>query len=132
MTRAIKTTRASSTLQDALEIMNRAGIRHLLVMKDGAKGLQEAAIAGILSTRDALDPLVKSPEEGIRLELYLVRDVMTHAPLIVIAPSATLRQAAGVMHAEKISALPVCEAGKVVGILTTDDVLASCSGPACS
>jgi acetoin utilization protein AcuB len=123
MTRAVLTIRASSTLQDALETMSKAGIRHLLVVKDDAEGLNLGSLAGMLSNRDALDPLIRHPEEDVRLELFLVRDVMTRAPLCTVECETTLTHAAALMHGEQISALPVLDGERVVGILTTDDLL---------
>jgi len=51
-----------------------------------------------------------------------VKEVMTWG-VITVKPEAEIRQAAGTMHTNKIGALPVVEHGKVVGMLTGDDVL---------
>ena len=51
----------------------------------------------------------------------LVREWMT-APAIVAAPEMTLPEALHVMAAHHIRRLPVCEQGKLVGIVTRGDL----------
>jgi len=43
--------------------------------------------------------------------------------VITAKPETKIRQAAAMMQSSKIGALPVAEHGKVVGMLTGDDVL---------
>ncbi|MCX8003737.1 MAG: CBS domain-containing protein [Burkholderiaceae bacterium] len=52
----------------------------------------------------------------------LIREVMS-APVVTIAPAATLRQALDVMHLRGIHHLPVCEDGNLVGIVAEHDLL---------
>ena len=52
-----------------------------------------------------------------RITDHMVRHVTT------IAPDATLRKAAGMMAGHAIGSLPVVENGKLIGILTTADLL---------
>ena len=53
----------------------------------------------------------------------IVQDIMT-TDVIIIAPHATIREAAALMHQHTISALPVVDsAGKVVGIVTEIDLI---------
>jgi CBS domain-containing protein len=51
-----------------------------------------------------------------------VRDVMT-APPVTAAPEATLRQAANLMRGRTIGSLLVVENGRLVGVVTTTDLL---------
>jgi nucleotide-binding universal stress UspA family protein len=44
-------------------------------------------------------------------------------PLITVTPSTDIREAARLLRERKIGALPVVEDGKLVGVITTDDVL---------
>jgi CBS domain-containing protein len=50
-----------------------------------------------------------------------IRDLMTGDP-ITIGPDAAVREAATVIRDRDISCLPVCEGGRLVGILTTGDL----------
>jgi CBS domain-containing protein len=43
--------------------------------------------------------------------------------VITVGPQTNIRQAAHLMHEQKIGALPVVDAGRVVGMLTEHDVL---------
>lgn len=51
-----------------------------------------------------------------------VADVMT-ASVTPIAPTATLREAARLMRELNVGVLPVCEAGKPVGLVTDRDLV---------
>lgn len=59
-------------------------------------------------------PLVKSGKA--------IRDIMTDY-VEVVRPSATVKEAAGRMRAFDIGALPVCEDGELVGMITDRDVV---------
>ena len=43
--------------------------------------------------------------------------------LITVTPSTDIREAARLLRERKIGGLPVLEDGKLVGVITTDDVL---------
>ena len=84
----------------------RAGeVGHLIVVQDkrvvGVVARQDVAVAG----------------DGMPVASVMSRDVAT------IAPEATLRRAAGIMHGRAIGCLPVVDDGRVVGIVTTSDLL---------
>ena len=50
-------------------------------------------------------------------------DVMTKAPLVTVAPDATLSDAARLLHDHQIGVLPVVAGDDVVGVLSTADLL---------
>jgi acetoin utilization protein AcuB len=56
------------------------------------------------------------------LRSQTVKDVMTWGT-ISVNPDTLLRAAAGVIHANKIGAVPVVEHDRVIGILAVGDVL---------
>lgn len=92
----------------AFERMRRAKIRHLVV-KDGQK------ILGMLSDRDLAGM-------GSLRQVETVEDVMT-SPAITGSPDLTLRQAANLLRGRTMGCLPIVEDGKIVGIVTTTDLL---------
>ena len=92
----------------AFERMRRARIRHLVV-QDGKK------IVGVLSDRDVAG--VGSPRQ-----VETVEDVMT-SPALSCSPDLTLRKAANLLRGRTMGCLPVVEDGKIVGIVTTTDLL---------
>jgi acetoin utilization protein AcuB len=85
-------------------------IHHLVVMED-------RRVVGILSDRD----LGSSRGELLRKGLK-VRDVMTPHP-IMATPTTDLRRGANLLRGHVIGCLPVVDRGRLLGIVTTADLL---------
>jgi acetoin utilization protein AcuB len=115
----------------AVAVMRERGLRHLPVVD--ARG----DLLGIVTDRDlrsaALGPVAaelggdaagagRLRALGARLDDVPVRRVMTWAAL-TIGPEVLVAQAAAVMTEARVGALPVVEAGRLIGILTEHDVL---------
>jgi acetoin utilization protein AcuB len=100
------------TLQDNLamahEKMITGQFRHLPVVYDGH-------LVGILTDRDLRHYV------GIEARTR-VGTAMTEDPL-TISPMSTVEEAARLLLLRQIGGLPVVEEGKLVGIITTSDVL---------
>jgi acetoin utilization protein AcuB len=96
------------TLAVAKEKMTAGKFRRLPVVQDGV-------LVGILTDRDILRFV--GSEERTRVD-----GAMTETPLTV-SPTTPMEEAVRLMRQHQISGLPVVEAGKVVGILTTSDVM---------
>lgn len=92
----------------AFERMRRGKIRHLVV-QDGKK------IVGVLSDRDV-------GGMGSLRQVETVEDLMT-SPAVTASPGLTLRQAANLLRGRTMGCLPILEDGKLVGIVTTTDLL---------
>jgi acetoin utilization protein AcuB len=110
-----------TTVVDARRIMDDRRIRHLLVTADDR-------LLGIVTDRDIRLNL-PSPATTLSIwELnYLVSkltvgEVMTKS-VMVIDPDRDAAEAAGLLVAEKIGALPVVYGGQLVGIVTETDFL---------
>jgi acetoin utilization protein AcuB len=112
------------SVEVAVQLLRRRGIRHLLVVK-------KDRLVGIISDRDikrALDPQkTRKRVMGIGglfflLEPILVHEIMTRDP-VCIGPNASAQEAASVLVAERFGALPVVEKGRLVGIITETDLL---------
>lgn len=95
-------------LGSALVKMHKGGFRRLPVVK-GEK------LVGIITDRDLR-------EHAGLLERTKTSAAMTH-DLMTVTPRTTLEQAAKLMLSHKISGLPVTDAGRLVGIITTSDIL---------
>lgn len=110
-------------LEDAFETMLREQVRHLLVIEQGE-------LCGVVSDRDLRRPRGQAGRPMSARELFLlaselrVGDVMSERP-ITIGPDDTVSYAAEMMVENKVSCLPVLDAGRVRGILTSDDLLAA-------
>ncbi len=100
------------TVLDALDVMKINSIRHLPVV-DGKK------FVGFVSEFDLREVRLLPLSEDI-----LVRDVMVKDP-VTISPEESLEDAARLIFKHKIGGLPVLENGKLVGVLTSKDILAA-------
>ena len=90
---------------DIMDLMVKRGFRHLIVVNDNQE------IAGIISDRDLVNVAGKSVAEIMTPNPYWV-DAMTPVSIAIT-----------MLVKNRISALPVVLAGKVVGILTRSDLL---------
>jgi acetoin utilization protein AcuB len=122
MTKNPQTIHPNDTLQSALARMEACNSRHLPVVDDTGK------LVGIVSDRDCRLAL-NSPtslrytwQDEEVTNRTSVMAMMTPAP-ITIEQDAPIQRAAEVMLTNHISALPVCEGEKLVGIVTSSDLL---------
>jgi acetoin utilization protein AcuB len=122
MEKRVLTTNPDSCLIDAFEIMRDHRIRHVPVL-EGEK------LVGIVSDRDVRSalPSRRGMEEGSAslgdsLLETRISQVMSVMP-ITIGPDASIREAAEMMCRDKIGALPVVDRGRLVGILSAEDLL---------
>lgn len=122
MQSTVLTVTPQATLPEAIRLAQQRGIRHLPVLDNGR-------LVGILSDRDLkramASPAVSlaSHEQEEAIGRITVDEIMTRN-VITVGPRFPLEEAARLMLREKISALPVTEDGRLVGIVTETDVLA--------
>jgi len=90
--------------------MKQAGIRHLVVMRDGQ-------VLGIVSERDLIRVRPRLVDER-----WTVEDVMT-SRVVIAAPETTVREAANLLRGHVIGCLPIIDGQRLVGIVTTSDLL---------
>jgi len=118
----VRTVEPERDLLRAWRMMMVYKIRHLPVVTSDGK------LAGILSDRDikqhALPPEVpgsllarQEHLEAIKVGAIMVRDVVT------VAPGASMAFAAHLMRHHRIDCLPVLDEGRLVGIVTSSDLL---------
>jgi len=110
---SIVTVRENDDLELAAQEMAWAHVRHLPVLRNGR-------IAGIVSERDMLAARADLGKEANRRP---VREVM-HQPVLLADPDDSIADAAARMTEHRIGCLPVVRDGRLVGILTRDDILA--------
>ena len=122
MTHEVATLERNDRLSTADNVMRLGRIRHMPVLEDGN-------LIGLVTQRDLFrGALLKalgygSKAEQTMLDTLAVKEVMA-TDLVMIAPDATLQEAAGTMIERKIGCLPVVENEKLVGILTEGDFVA--------
>ena len=108
MTRNPVTAAPDEKLSTVHDKMLEGGFRCVPVVKDDA-------MVGILTDRDIRD------HTGY-LEHTEAFKAMSEA-LVTVSPSTSIREAARLLRERKIGALPVVEDGKLIGVITTTDVL---------
>jgi acetoin utilization protein AcuB len=109
-------------LPDLVRVLQRRGFRHLPILHDGR-------LVGILSDRDIKRAMTSASlaTEGRARDLLL--DGLTAAQIMTrrvttIGPSHGVEEAARLMATERISALPVTDGDRLLGIVTETDILA--------
>jgi len=111
-----------TTITKARDIIAEKQIHHLLVVNESDE------LLGIISDRDlkqswASPATTLSVHELNYLLNQLTADMIMVKKIITISPNTTIERAANIMQENRISALPVMEKDKLVGIITTNDVM---------
>ena len=114
----IFTLKSSNTIKDAARIMRSNKIRHLPIVND------ENNLVGLLTERDLKNalpsPLVKTAVENIYEQT--LEKLMITSP-IVCHPLDFVEETALIFYENRIVCLPVVSGGKLVGIVTANDLL---------
>lgn len=122
MARSPLTVRWDKTIGVAWKLMRDRKIRHLPVLDDTGR------LVGIVTDRDLrqviFEPAIQERLGNLprALNVLTVKEIMTWG-VVTVQPATEIREAARIMHEQKIGALPVVAGGRVVGILTETDVL---------
>jgi acetoin utilization protein AcuB len=108
MTRHPETIHSDDMLAKAKEMMDVGGFRRLPVVKDGK-------VIGMLTERNLR-------EHSGYLKSTKV-DAAMSTSVVSVSPNSTVQQATQLMLRHKVGGLPVVDQGKLVGIVTTVDML---------
>lgn len=115
MQKELVTILATSSVHDATMKMKEHTVSSVLITEEGWK------LKGILTDRDiamAVAADVRDPKTTC------VCDIMSQDPITINA-DADFDSAMRIMHKAKIRRLPVTENGKLVGLISSDDVAAA-------
>jgi acetoin utilization protein AcuB len=123
MKRPVLTVKPADSARHARAVMETHRINQLPVMVDGR-------LVGIVTDRDLRDAFpsvldtVRSRRHGRAADpdAIAVEDVMT-AKVLTLTPDASVAEGARLMRRERIGALPIIDAGRLVGIFTRSEVL---------
>jgi acetoin utilization protein AcuB len=96
----------------ALKLMQKHNIRHLPVVEDDK-------MVGWITSRVLREVLLAS-----MLEVITVGDVMVQAP-ITVTSDTLVEEAARLLYEHKIGGMPVLDGDRLVGVITTMDLLAA-------
>ena len=111
MTKALISVEPGTTVFQVAKMMEQGGIGAVLVKKDGTT-------SGIITDRDFA---IKIATQKLPLETPV--DKVTSYPLQTINSSETILVAADQLSSKKIRKLAVVEDGKIVGIITSTDLV---------
>jgi acetoin utilization protein AcuB len=110
MTKAVRVAAPELDAETAWKRMHDGRMHHLVIMEGDR-------VTGVLSERD----LGGARGAALR-KARTAGDLMTR-DAVVVAPSTTLRQAANLLRGRGIGCLPVLDGKRLVGIVTTTDLL---------
>ena len=122
MTAGVATVRETDTIANARKLMFERRIHHLPVVDE------RDVLVGILSTNDLLrvgphDHFARPRDVEEAMAGKAVAEVMT-TDVVSVRPTDTIERAASLLELGTFHALPVAtEAGKVLGIVTTGDLI---------
>ncbi|NIV44956.1 CBS domain-containing protein [Candidatus Bathyarchaeota archaeon] len=102
---------ATSTVKEAVEIMNEHEIGCLVV-------IENHRLTGILTERDILKRVLAATKDPKKTK---VGEIMT-TRVFTVSPETDLEEAARLMFENDVKKLPVVSEGKLVGLVTLTDL----------
>jgi signal-transduction protein with cAMP-binding, CBS, and nucleotidyltransferase domain len=115
MNKGLVTVDSTTTIKDAAKLMDKQDVGCVIVLRDSKP-------IGIITERDFVKRIavVEKPLSSP------VSDVMS-SPLISMDADETIWEAAQIMKTKNIHKLPIKEGEKIIGIVTTSDIVKTCS-----
>ena len=112
MRRNVKTVRTDDSVHAAVLKMNKFQIGSVIVTNNGRA-------VGIITERNILERIV---EPRLDPGTIWAKDIMS-SPLVTVDPNDTVEEAAKIMAQKRIKKLPVVEGEKIVGVVSTSDIV---------
>lgn len=112
MRRNVKTVRTDDSVHAAVLKMNKFQIGSVIVTNNGRA-------VGIITERNILERIV---EPRLDPATIWAKDIMS-SPLVTVDPNDTVDEAAKIMAQKRIKKLPVVDGDKVVGVISTSDIV---------
>jgi len=104
----------NATVREAAELMSKHEIGCLVVVKKGKP-------VGIVTETDMVKRVILQPVDPAEIK---VGEIMS-APLVAGDPQMDVDEASRIMQRRKIKKLPVVKNGRLVGLVTTTDIVRS-------
>lgn len=121
MSRDLVTVAPDATLTEVRRRLHDGQFHHMPVLEDGH-------LVGVISDRDllrAISPFLDTYSEeqrDVQTLSQVAGDIMRTDP-ITVAPETDVEEAANLLLDNQISSLPIVDDGRLVGIVTTKDLL---------
>jgi CBS domain-containing protein len=116
MTRNVTVAPPELPLPAAWRIMERLDVRHLPIVRAGA-------LFGILSDRDVLLHSTREESGVLRVPEIAVAEVMS-SELVTCEADTSVSELARIMTQRKVDAIPIVRGLKLVGLVTSTDLMA--------
>jgi CBS domain-containing protein len=113
MSTDVSAVRPDATLVEAARLMRISGVGGIPVLDHGGE------CAGILTERDIV---IRVLAEGLEPLAAFVRDVATMHP-VICSPEEDIAAVTERMRENEVQHLPVCRAGRVVGVISLADIV---------
>ncbi len=127
MTTDVVTVEPQNSVATAIRLMRQGQLRRLPVVEDGV--LVGIVTAGDLRRVSGLASVLKDPSQDNLFWHHIpVANVMSR-DLITLSPDTPISVAAQILVERKIGGLPVVQNGRLVGIITASDLLATLIEP---
>lgn len=110
---AVVTCTPSDTVLDSARLMNEHRIGGVVVVDNGT-------VVGIFTERDVLRRVVATQRDPATTRLL---EVMT-TPIISCEPTTDMDECRAIVTARRVRHLPVLKDGKLLGVITSGDILA--------
>jgi acetoin utilization protein AcuB len=120
MSKNVVTVSPDKTMKDATDIMREHEFRHLPVV-EGDRLVGMVTLTDIRCSSPSLATTFSVGEINYLVDQIRVSDMMTRE-VVTVSPDTTVEDAALMGHKRGISALPVVEDGRLVGIITQTDL----------
>ncbi|MBC8326875.1 MAG: CBS domain-containing protein [Verrucomicrobia subdivision 3 bacterium] len=108
----VRSIEPDATVFEAVRLMDEFKVGALMVVDEGQ-------LVGIISERDYTRKVVLKDRSSKSTQ---VSEIMTR-DLVQISPDASLEECMAVMGQNRVRHLPVTEAGKILGVITSTDLL---------
>ena len=113
MKTSVESLHPEEDLDLAAMLMRIERFHHLPVVDDGG------AVVGVVSARDILEAAGGDRRGQLRVR---AREVMS-SPVVTVAPTAPVAEAAELMRSRDVGCLPVIADGALVGVLSRTDLV---------
>lgn len=128
MTRDLHIVRPDDSLDRVHDIFSANAIHHIPVVAEDGKINGMVSLMDFKRVNHMLSLFNKDKYESLNHKLYrsmTAEEIMTRE-LATLSPEDTLQTAADIFRENLFHALPVCEGGTLIGLVTTHDVLNYC------
>ena len=121
MTKELVLLNPTQSLYDAEKLFNKHSIRHIPVVEGDR-------VVGVISRSDLLRisyaDLNENEEtvDSVVYDMYTLPQVMTRVP-VTVESNTTIKEVAEILSKQSFHSIPVVEEGKLVGIVTTTDLI---------